>query len=320
MPPRERTRRIASATALVALSIVAATALRGHLPGVEPGPSERAAENPLALTVVVVLLGAAVGVVAVAVIARLRNRTTAAPRVSGRSDWLRGGDRGRPTWRVALIAFGLILGWLLLAMLLGGLGGGDPEGTTAPGAAPTAADPTPDPQPPAGEMRRPEPEPEKGSDLLGYFYGATVIFLFVIVAGSVVAGRKQRVLGIPAPTGEDAAPESETRSESLARAAEVGLAEVGDLSREPRKAIIACYAAMERELALLPDAAPREFDTASEVLARAVDHHAIAPDSATQLVDLFDEARFSPHVMDEGHRDVAVAVLTQVLGELRSRA
>ena len=61
-------------------------------------------------------------------------------------------------------------------------------------------------------------------------------------------------------------------------------------------------------------------DTASEVLARAVDHHALAPDSATQLVDLFEEARFSPHVMNEGHRDAAVAVLTQVLGELRSRA
>ena len=91
-------------------------------------------------------------------------------------------------------------------------------------------------------------------------------------------------------------------------------------SREPRKAIIACYAAMERELSLLPDAAPRDFDTASEVLARAVDHHALAPDSATQLVDLFDEARFSPHVMNEGHRDAAVAVLTQVLDELRSHA
>jgi hypothetical protein len=56
------------------------------------------------------------------------------------------------------------------------------------------------------------------------------------------------------------------------------------------------------------------------VLARAVDHHALAPDSATQLVDLFEEARFSPHVMNEGHRDAAVAVLTQVLGELRSHA
>ncbi len=159
--------------------------------------------------------------------------------------------------------------------------------------------------------------------MLGYFYGMTVVFLLILVAGTIVASRRQRRPDSPGPSAldEDGEPAvARDRSDSLARAAEVGLAEVGDLSREPRKAIIACYAAMERQLSLLPDAAPRDFDTASEVLARAVEHHALAPDSATQLVDLFDEARFSPHVMDEGHRDAAVAVLTQVLGELRSHA
>ena len=98
----------------------------------------------------------------------------------------------------------------------------------------------------------------------------------------------------------------------------MGLAEVEDLSREPRRAIIACYAAMEGELSRVPDAMPQDFDTASEVLARAVAHHALGPDSATQLVDLFDEARFSPHVMTEAHRDAAVRVLQRVLAELRN--
>ena len=79
-----------------------------------------------------------------------------------------------------------------------------------------------------------------------------------------------------------------------------------DLSREPREAIIACYAAMERELANVPGAVPQDFDTPTEVLARAVEHHALHADNAVQLVNLFDEARFSPHVMNEGHRDVAV--------------
>ncbi|EUA31340.1 hypothetical protein I550_4250 [Mycobacterium intracellulare 1956] len=35
-------------------------------------------------------------------------------------------------------------------------------------------------------------------------------------------------------------------------------------------------------------------------------------------MNLFTEARFSPHVMNEGHRDVAVRVLRLVLDELRS--
>ena len=55
----------------------------------------------------------------------------------------------------------------------------------------------------------------------------------------------------------------------------------------------------------------------SEVLARAVEHDALRSDSATPLVELFEEARFSPHVMGEGHRDSAVQALRQVLAELR---
>lgn len=305
-------------TVLVALLFVAAAALRGYLPGAEPGPREPAADNPIALAGVVGLLVAAVAVVAVAVVTRLRNRSAAPPRGNARSDWLRG-DRGRPTWRIALVAFGLILGWLLLSMLLGRLGGGPGSDAGTPGATPDAADSAPDV---SGSTPTLPTEPDTGSNLLGYLYGATVVFLVVIVVGSMIAARRQRPPPASNPNAfdDDSTSDADTGSESLARAAKVGLAEVGDLTREPRKAIIACYAAMERQLSLLPDAAPRDFDTASEVLARAVEHHALAPDSATQLVDLFEEARFSPHVMNEGHRDAAVAVLTQVLDELRSHA
>ncbi|WP_131823719.1 DUF4129 domain-containing protein, partial [Mycobacterium talmoniae] len=105
-------------------------------------------------------------------------------------------------------------------------------------------------------------------------------------------------------------------AESLARAAQAGLAEIGDLARGPREAIIACYATMERELARVPDAVPQDCDTPSEVLARAVDHHALHADNAARLVSLFTEARFSPHVMNEGHREAAVRVLRLVLAEL----
>lgn len=307
-------------TVVVALLFVAAAALRGYLPGAEPVSRERAADSPVALAVVAVLLVAAVAVVGVAVVLRLRHRGATPPRVAERSDWLRG-DRGRPTWRVALIAFGLLLGWLLLSALISRIGGGAPSDANGPGATPTPAQ-----QAPAGGSPPPPPPPRQpghAADLLGYFYGMTVVFLLILVVGTIVASQRQRRpdssgASVPDEDGEPAV--AADRSDSLARAAEVGLAEVGDLSREPRKAIIACYAAMERQLSLLPDAAPRDFDTASEVLARAVEHHALAPDSATQLVDLFEEARFSPHVMDEGHRDAAVEVLTQVLGELRSHA
>jgi uncharacterized protein DUF4129 len=297
---------------------MATTALRGYLPGAEPTSRDTKADDPVALAVVVGLLGAALAVIVVAVILRLRNRSAVPPRAAGRSDWLRR-ERGKPTWRVALIAFALILGWLLLTILVSRIGGGGHADQSGSGATPPAATTTaPDPNGSAPPVPK---EPNSHANLLGYFYGATVVFLGVLVVGTVTTSRRRYRASPPADggPGEDSTPDQETSTDSLARAAEVGLAEVGDLSRDPRRAIIACYAAMERQLELLPDAAPRDFDTASEVLARAVEHHALAPDSATQLVDLFDEARFSPHVMNEGHRDSAIAVLTQVLDELRSR-
>lgn len=95
------------------------------------------------------------------------------------------------------------------------------------------------------------------------------------------------------------------------------MAEVGDLSREPREAIIALRGNGTRT-GQCPGAAPQESDTPSEVLARAVEHHAIHAGRATELVTLFAEARFSTHVMNEGHRDSAERALRLVLGELRS--
>jgi hypothetical protein len=305
-------------TVVVALSFVATAALRGYVPGAERTSRRVAADDPVALAVVVGLLVGAIAVVVVAVVARLRNRSLTPPRATDRSDWLRGNRGGRPTWRVALIAFALILGWLVLTMLLSRLGGGQHGDPASSGVPPPASPAAPEP---TGSTPTVPRDSGSHANLLGYFYGATVIFLAVLVVGTIVTSRRQHQAAPLAAdaAGEDAAADRDTGTESLARAAEVGLAEVGDLSREPRRAIIACYAAMERQLELLPDAAPRDFDTASEVLARAVEHDALAPDSATQLVDLFDEARFSPHVMNEGHRDAAVAVLTQVLDELRSR-
>ena len=153
--------------------------------------------------------------------------------------------------------------------------------------------------------------------------GSTVLLMMLVFVGAVIAGRRQRRRATRAglrPATNTGLPQRRPAPDPLARAAELGLAEVGDLSREPREAIIACYAAMERELENSPEVVPRESDTPSEVLARAVEHHALRADSATELVDLFEEARFSPHVMTEEHREVAVRVLRLVLAELRSVA
>jgi hypothetical protein len=301
--------------ALLVLLLLVAAALRGYLPAHHHAARSESGGR-IALVFVVTALAVALALVAIAVIARLRDPRASAPGPGELSDML-GTGKGRPSWRVLLIGLAVIAAWLLLVMLLARLLG--PHGI---GSAPTPADTGAPPPahataPPQQQHRR----HDNSGDVLGILLAGTVVMLLVFVAGTVTAARRR---WRPAPPSivdepvESAVPP--TRSESLARAAERGLAEMTDLRRQPREAIIACYAAMERELANVPGAAPQDFDTPTEVLARAVEHHALHADNAVQLVNLFAEARFSPHVMNEGHRDVAARVLRLVLDELGSRS
>jgi hypothetical protein len=300
--------------ALIVLLIVVAAALRGYLPAHERAAHTEPGASRAALLFVVVALSVTLALVAVAIIARLRDPRAIAPNTRDLSDML-GTGGGRPNWRVLLIGLGVIVAWLLTAILVSRVLG--PHGVTPSSQTPqTTAPPAHvNPQPP------PQQHPQNNNgDMLAILLATTVVMLLIIVPGTLIMSRRRRRAPIPG-TIVDGHIESmplPKPSESLVRAAELGLAEIGDLNREPREAIIACYAAMESELANVPGAAPQEFDTPTEVLVRAVEHHALHADNAVELVNLFEEARFSPHVMNERHREVAVQVLRLVLAELRS--
>lgn len=303
------------AVALIVLLLVVAAALRGYLPARHDAIRNESGSRA-ALAFVVAALAVTLALIAVAVIARLRDPRAPAPSAAGLSDML-GTGKGRPNWRVLLIGLGVIAAWLLIMLLLTRF---LPHGVApAPPDSGSAAAST---HPPAAASQQHPHRPRGGSqNMLGILLACTVAMVVMLVVGTVATARRRWRPPARAVTDEPGeAPAPAPRSESLARAAERGLAEMTDLSREPREAIIACYAAMERELAHVPGAVPQEFDTPTEVLARAVEHHALHADNAVQLVNLFAEARFSPHVMNEGHRDMAVGVLRVVLDELRSRS
>ncbi|MGO9033248.1 DUF4129 domain-containing protein [Mycobacterium sp.] len=299
--------------AVIVLLMVIAASLRGYLPGVERAVRKRPPDDGASLVYVIAMLSVSVVILAVAVIARLRDPRKAAPSAGGLPERFSDG-RGRPSWRVLVIGAGVLVAWLLAVWLLSQFVVLHTAGQAPTGPASTA--PTP-----ANNAPRPPEPPEVGGggDLVRYLIASTLALLVLIVVGAVVAARRRRVAVAPIVAPEPVGPLTPTgTSESLARAAEVGLAEIGDRAREPREAIIACYAAMERELAYVPAAVPQDFDTPTEVLARAVENHALHVDNAVELVNLFEEARFSPHVMNEAHRENAVGVLQLVLAELRS--
>ena len=88
--------------------------------------------------------------------------------------------------------------------------------------------------------------------------------------------------------------------------------------RDPRRAVIATYARMERTLAGFgfPRAAaeaPREY------LVRVLrDLLEASADAVSRLTDLFEWAKFSPHDIDPGMKNDAIAALVEVRDELRA--
>ena len=301
---------------VIVLLIVIAASLRGYLPGVDRAERRSPPDSPASLVYVIAMLSVSVVIVGVAIIVRLRDPRRAAPSASGLSERFSDG-RGRLSWRVLVIGAAVLVAWLLAVWLLSHFVALNISGQ--PPAAPPSTAPTPG----ANASRPPQP-PDVGADrdVLHYVIAATAalgVLLAVSTVGAVFAARRRRVEEPPTVGAEmPRPPTAPSTSESLVRAAEIGLAEIGDRSREPRAAIIACYAAMERELSRVPGAVPQDFDTPTEVLARAVENHVLHVDNAAELVNLFEEARFSPHVMSEAHRMSALGVLQLILADLRS--
>jgi hypothetical protein len=298
--------------AVIVLLIAIAASLRGYLPGVERADRPRPPASGSSLVYVALLLTMSLLIVGAALITRLRDPRRVASSAAPLSDRFSGGH-GRPAWKVLMIGAAVLVAWLLAVWVLSRFVG--PHAVDQPQSAPPTSVPTP-----ANNVPRPPGQQPDGADrdVLRYLIASTVGLLVMILAGEIVA-RRRRVVEPTAvamsPLGE---PVSVAAAATLVRAAESGLAQIEDPNHDPRQAIIACYAAMELELRHFPGAAPQDFDTPTEVLARAVDHHVLHIDNAAELVNLFEEARFSPHVMTEEHRSRALRVLQLVLADMRS--
>jgi Domain of unknown function (DUF4129) len=111
---------------------------------------------------------------------------------------------------------------------------------------------------------------------------------------------------------------AESLSEQLAFALDDSL---DDLlaERDPRRAVIAAYARMERALGAagvprMPHEAPFEY------VGRALRDLDVGERAVRRLTDLFERARFSTHEIDEPMRVEAIAALGRVRDELRSAA
>jgi len=86
---------------------------------------------------------------------------------------------------------------------------------------------------------------------------------------------------------------------------------------DPRRAIIAAYARLERVLAA-HGVARQPSETPDEYLARVLAGLDLPPDSIGRLTALFTQAKFSHHEVDSTMKEAAIGALEQVRDELRS--
>lgn len=304
-----QTRRAAGRAALLlVLLIVAAVTLRGRLPTPQQVPHRAESGDDASLTGVVALLSVSMLVMAFAML----HRKSGPPRPPARE--FPEGPRGKGrAWnlRLGLIAVGLLIAWLVAVAVLNRLGA-NPETPQLPAGA--VADPTGVPPPPDAS---PTTAPQQRSDTSRLLIASTAALMLMMVVATVLSALR-RPRREPVPVGDAADAAAPAGAEPLALAAERGLAQVANPNLAPREAIIACYAAMEQALAGVPTTAPQVSDTPSEVLARAVANRALHAGTASPLVEVFAEARYSTHVMTEQHRRTAEQALRSVLAELRS--
>ena len=86
---------------------------------------------------------------------------------------------------------------------------------------------------------------------------------------------------------------------------------------DPRRAVIAAYARLERALAT-QGFARRPSETPEELLSRVLGRLEVSDESIRRLTDLFERAKFSQHDVDSAMKDEAIAALQQVRDELRA--
>ncbi len=170
-------------------------------------------------------------------------------------------------------------------------------------------------QAPPIEPTRPRarPAPVGGKE---HVYQAHVLWLPVLVVLILVALGVTAVVVARRRQKRALAGEGEGVAETVANVLEDTL---DDLRREtdPRRAVIAAYARLERVLAAygLPRRLP---ETPEEYLVRVLTSLEVEPSSVRRLTDLFTRAKFSQHEVDTIMKEEAIAALVRVRDELRA--
>lgn len=152
---------------------------------------------------------------------------------------------------------------------------------------------------------------------VGYLITGLCLTVVAVVVAAILWAILRDKLAERKPVLEPVSPEELRREvqERIRAAVDVGLADLDVADRDPRRAVIACWARLEAAAA----AAGTERhpgDTPSEFVQRLLGAHAVSAPVLAGLAAVYREARFATHVVDEAMREQARAALRQLRDEL----
>jgi len=291
MPLLSRRQRSGLPVLLAPLAVVAAAALvaaasrahGGFHGGAGPGPTRGLFSQLFTLVLILMV----VGVFAWGYLLIVRRDLVELP------------DRSRRKQNV-LILLGIVLGFAAFAVIAKRLGYHGIHLPFLHHHAPQGL-----PHPTTGHGKKPVPIPPAHGHLSWIAALGATAFLLAAAAAVAFASRTT------------AQPDKERRrgAEALTLALDESLADLR-AEPDPRRAIIAAYAHMERALAAagLPR---RAAEAPLEFLERALVELDATAASARRLTDLFRLAKFSDHPVDESAKEDAIAALEAIRDELR---
>lgn len=108
------------------------------------------------------------------------------------------------------------------------------------------------------------------------------------------------------------------RTEEVRAAVQAGIDELAE-GGDPRSTVIACWLRLEKAAAAA-GTPRRPSDTAADLIIRMLAAHAVSEPVLDRFAEVYRQARYAPHVVDETMRDEARDALTRLRAELTGAA
>ncbi|HEX5597443.1 MAG TPA: DUF4129 domain-containing protein [Micromonosporaceae bacterium] len=104
-------------------------------------------------------------------------------------------------------------------------------------------------------------------------------------------------------------------AKAVAAALDAGLADLSDSDADPRRTVIACWVRLEEAAAAA--GTPRQIgDTPTDLVSRLLRTHHVSADVLSAFADVYREARYATHAVDERMRRQARTALQRLRTEL----